>query len=250
MNESKSRFGLDEAESARLRFNSHDDALNHANKLVEDWNRRCAVYALDIAECYKSGHADICINFATRHDAKKFHFVFRPIPDGRWDAKSARDNNLLEVDATRSSGYRANDAVFVGASEFIECPQRVIPSFVWLERGEEVNDFLRHVFADSVYGVLKFRLGVTDREIGVHPLLAGLESVNSLVECGAEVVNGVNGDAIQSDWQGLSELDLIDFLRRVRINLNDSAVWVSFDELGDLPFKISDVMLCPREAVL
>jgi hypothetical protein len=66
----------------RLRFESHDDALNYADKLVEDGNRWLAVHELNVADRYVSGELEIRINFRARRTAEEYRFIFRPIPTG------------------------------------------------------------------------------------------------------------------------------------------------------------------------
>lgn len=48
-----------QSDPVRLSFNSHDDALNYADKLVEESNRWLAVHEFNISHRYKKGDLEI-----------------------------------------------------------------------------------------------------------------------------------------------------------------------------------------------
>ena len=130
-------------------------------------------------------------------------------------------------------------SMFVGVTEFVKCPKEVIPSFVWLERAQEVDNFLAEIFASPFYSFLKLNGIGCEGERGESTATSGLERVNGLVQGVAQVLNCVNSNALQRNWHGLSELDLMHFLRSVRIDLNDLSVWVTLDERSEVPFKVT-----------
>jgi hypothetical protein len=235
-----------QAEPDRLSFKSHDDALNYARKLVEDSNRWLVVHEFNAANRYMLGDVEIRINFTAGLNAENFHFVFRAIPD-RVHNVSAVPRKVIHHKATAVNSDGADELMFIGVTELVQCPQEVVPSFVWLERAHEVNDFFRQVFAPASYAVLKFSFVVGEGEVGESSALPKCDGdgIQGMIEGGAQVVNGVNSDMSQSGGHGLGELDLMHILRCIRIELNDVTVWVAIEELGNLPIKFTDAVLCP-----
>src|SRR5947209_4104119 len=244
---------LDETKPLRLRFESHDDALDYAKKLVKDQADWRVFHQFDIAHSYMVGDLDLHIRCASDRLAEKFHFVFRPVPNGKGHSKAGGGNPPRPHPSASRNDDRGDGRVFVGVTEHVKYPEGNIPSFVWLERANEVNDFFREFFQTTPYGVLKVRLRAGNREESVLNFFPGREQddgVDGLVEGGAEVISGVQSNAGQRDRYGLSELDLMNFLGSVRVNLYDKGVWLCFDELAHLPFEVTDVLLCARKAVL
>ena len=64
-----------EADSASFRFESHDDALNYANKLVEGSVRWQAVNEFNIAKRYKAINLDLRVKCTPRPNAGDFYRV-------------------------------------------------------------------------------------------------------------------------------------------------------------------------------
>lgn len=242
-----------QAEPARARFDSHDDALDYARNIVEDSNRWLATHALDIAERYKRGVLEVCVVCRSGSDAEKFHLVFCVIPDRGLDGRAVtKELRLIEPKPARRDANGAEDRVFVGITELVQCPKEVIPSFVWLERAHEVNDIIGQVFAASVDNVLQLRCVISEGEPGGLPFPAAgnADDMTGLVESGTKVIDGVEGDTRQSVWHGFNELELMYLLRCFRVNLSDMSVGVTLVELGNLPLKITDVILRPLNHVL
>lgn len=237
----------DKSDSARLCFDSQDDVINYAKKVVEDSNGWLAVHDVNIAHRYKSGDCEIYVRCTSELMAKDFHFIFHPVPVRRTQCEPSLNIQAVEVDCASAYGDGADNRMFVGVSEFVETPQGVIPSLVWLEPANEVNDFLGMILQPPFYCVLKASHIRGNREESV---LLRHDSVHGLVKGVPQVGDSVSSDALQGDWHGLSELDLMNFLSSVQVSLYDAGVWVTCHESSNLPFKVTDVFLCPRNAVL
>jgi len=240
-----------QADPMGLSFDSDDDFLNHANKMIEDGNRLLTAHKLDVAERYQRGEFDIHVCCTTRRLAKEFHLVFRSIPERGVDRDAADKYPAAQVEAADvAHGDWANDPMFVGVTEFVECPQGVIPSFVRLVPAYEVDDFFGQFFAPPAYRRFKMSFVTGEGEIAEFSALDRLECIDGLVKRGAQIVDSVGGDTFQGDWHGLSEPELMHLLRCVRINLDESGYWVSVYECNDLPVKVTDMVLCSVNAGL
>ena len=239
---------LHEADSLSLRFESQNNALNFAKKVNEDTISRSDVYGLNIAEGYINGDFALCLNVGFGSMAQKFHFVFLAIPDGDGDSeRGVADNGIFVKDTAGVHGGRGNDSMFVGVSNLVESPNKIIPSFVWLKLAtKEVADFRRQFFANALHSEFEFSFTVADGKVLESPR----ESVHGLVESGAQIVDSVHGDPLQIDWHAFDELGLMDFLASARISLNHFGAWATLVKLRQLPFELLDVTVCPSEAVL
>src|SRR5437588_10313313 len=197
---------LDETKPLRLRFESHDDALDFANEFVERANRWLAVNDLNAANHYMRGDGEIHIAIRVRPDAEEFHLVLRAVPDGGLNNEAAAEEVcLIERDGSVTPGNRGDDSVFIGVTEGVKCPEKIVPSFVWLERAKECRDFFGKVFTLPLYGVFKMSGVFGKGEVCVTPG----KGEHKLVKGRAHVNNGVTGDAFQPNWHGLDELVLI-----------------------------------------
>ncbi len=241
--------GLEESDSSGLSFDSHDDAVNFINKSVQDSLDWLAVHNQNIADDYMSGKVDVRLHCRTLNTAEEYHFVFRPIPTGRekLEASSFLNFDVPEVNERRADCDRCEDAVFVGVAEFVECPEKIVPSFVWLESANEIDNLLWKRFATSFQGRLKIGSTVREREVGVTTF-GSPKSVTSLVESRPQVVNSIGGNSLQARWHGLNELDLVRVLASVRLTLDEGFVGLSFEEFGGLPFEIIEVIVSPLNA--
>src|ERR1051325_4575586 len=71
---------LPESDPLSLRFDSHDDALNYADKLLKDINHRLFVHKLDIVNRYKHHEVNVHVEFTASNIAGKYHLVFGSVP--------------------------------------------------------------------------------------------------------------------------------------------------------------------------
>ena len=242
---------LEQTDAPRLRFDSHEAALNFATHGVENANRWLTAHASNIADHYENLNLEVVVRCRSMRDAHDFHLIFRCVPCGG-DAKAA-DIAHKATDHHVASGHadRDNDFVFVGITKLVYRPENNIPSLVWLKRHHDIKDFFRQVFGAPFYSVLNFSSILTEREMGVLTRLTGSKGnrVSSLVEGGAQSIENIRGDPRETYWQGLSELDLMGILSSLSVRLNDSGVWITVDENGNLPFKILNTSLGMLDAV-
>src|SRR5688500_16465057 len=120
---------LNQFEADRLSFKSHNDALDYANKLVEDSLSWLAIHNWNVADGYKN--IDFEIRWLVRGlgpEARNYHLVFRAIPTAEDDATGPLHVNALNRGPGGEGPNGANDSVFIGVTRLVQSPQEVIPS--------------------------------------------------------------------------------------------------------------------------
>lgn len=239
-----------ESDSLGLRFDSHDDALDYARAVVENANRLLAVKELNVANRYIEGELEI--HLVSYWDRTEYHLVFRSIPNRPIKAKGWPATNLGNADGyiSRDCPDGSDDVVFICATELVECPEKVIPSFVWLERPHKVADFIRQVLTPPLECTLELGGVGSEREVRWLNGSKTRDGVQGLVERGAEVGGSVRSNTRQIDGQLLEKFQRVQLARAIVITLNDNAVGVRIEENITLPLKVTDVILCKSDVVL
>jgi len=142
-------------------------------------------------------------------------------------------------------GYRTDGSVFIGITKLVESPDEVIPSFVRLEPANEVADFFRNFFEESVNSLIEFSLTVANGKVSILPD----KSEYGLIESGAEVVDNVASMPSETAWHGLNELELVNLMNAVRVRLDNLGISV-FIEGEHLPLQFNKVIVCPSDDLL
>lgn len=238
------RLGLNELEADSVCTQNEDYNLNLANQLVKDSENWLAVHELDSCKRYITNHLEIrLVCHSTLLDLADFHLIFRAVPGGNKDGAAPMDRDgAIYVESGADRGERAHNCVFVGFSQLVQCPEEVVPSFVWFERAEVSNDFLRGVFVPSIYGA-SFKLAAVDGK-GKVCLLAH-DSEHGLVESGTKVIGNIDGFFIEDIRERLDQLEFNNFASGVSIRLYNKGIGITLVEGVNLPFEISGALLRP-----
>lgn len=153
MSECKS---IEQSDSVRLCFNSHQDAINFVSKGVEEANCRLSANKFNIADSYEKGILEICLHFTSRTDAEHFQLVLRSVPlPNETEGTSPKSDFRFVSGRRRTEGN--NDFMFIGVAESIKTPEKIITTSVWLARNHHVKDFLRNVLRTSLFSQLRIR---------------------------------------------------------------------------------------------
>ena len=148
-------------DAATLCFNSHEDAIDFANKSFQDTVRWQAVNDVDFAKRYERGglHVAIDIEVGSFADPSKCHLIFVAVP-GRihnsLHGTAAQNSEIPKLEFIGDDCHRAKDSMFVGISQLVQGPQGVIPSLVWLERFHDRKDVWRDFFGTTRRSVFYF----------------------------------------------------------------------------------------------
>ena len=234
-----------ESDPFSLRFDSHNDALNFADKLVKDSKHWLSVHKLDIVNRYKQHDLNVHVEFTSSNIAGKCHLVFGSVPVRHLKGGVPRSRYRGETHTLANYGHRTDGSVFIGITKLVESPDEVIPSFVRLELSNEFADFFRNFFGETVNSLVEFRLTVANGKVLKLPY----KSEHGLIESGAEVVDNVASMPSDAAWHGLNELELVNLMNAVRVRLDNLGVSV-FIEGVHLPLQFNKVILCPSDDVL
>lgn len=234
--------------AARLCFDSHEAALAFAQHGVEDANRWLAAHSPKLADRYEKLELEVVSRIVSVFHPHDYHLIFRCVPDG-WPRAGTVHSDLAKVDLGGGGGedHGKQDFVFVGITQLVQRPEKIIPSFVWLKRHHHVKDFFRHVAGLPFFSTLcvHFPDVIPKGELGMTAIRPSGDSgsVASAIQGRAQMGEDFKGDVRQGDWQGFSELELMHVLSSVSICFNDYGVWVTTDVRDDFPFQLVDTSL-------
>jgi len=231
-----------------LRFDTQEDALNFAAKLVEDSKHWLAVHNLNIVKRYKEAELEIVLVCRFDSESEKFHLVLSSIPD----MGSGHLKESCSLDASGPANHASPDGnnvfMLIPVTNFVECPQEVIASQVRLESTKERLHFFRQVLGSpETIGHLSGTS--SERECSILRIdfaSSDRYSVSGIVESVPKILHEI-GSSISNDRRDfLGHFDLVhNAVRSLRVRLSNSCVWVDTSELFDFPMEISEVLLSP-----
>ena len=135
----------------------------------------------------------------------------------------------------------------------VECPEKIIPSFVRLEAAKKRNDIVRNVFASAPDNILEIKFTSPEGEVGAPRVSYSSrygDGVPSLIKGGPEVPESVKGKVIQNVGNCGAEFDLVKLVNAISVGLNSMGAWVIHKEFIDPSIKVVDVYLCARDSAL
>jgi hypothetical protein len=188
---------LDQPDPAALPFRSHQDALYFASHGAEHSNRILAANNLiNVVERYRKGDIELklALYLSGVRGARKYHLVFFAVPMGI--ELQPRTSNL-DVASNPDSSADCNGVkhfVLRGVTQFIQCPEGVIPSLVRLERFKQAADFRWQILASAGQVIPHVDFGWSEGKfcgfrIGTNVLPADRKC--DLIEDGPEVISAV-----------------------------------------------------------
>lgn len=237
---------LEQPHRAGCLFDHGDDVASSRGHLIERVLDRLRRERINIVESYKRGDLEVVLRLGSaRHDCQH-HLILRAVPSG-WKFKADHlvkvdVSGVVTADANRSGG---KGLVLVGVAHFVHGPEGVIPSFVWIKRSHDFEDFLGQVLRGPGFATLNFSSRVPEGEVGVFAELridGDCDGVSGLIERGAHAVDRIEGSRAERVGQWLEQLDLMN-VDVWKAELNDLGVWVTVHESSELDVEILDVSL-------
>lgn len=248
---------IDKSETAGLRFDSQEDALNFGRQCVEDSVRWFASNDLDCTKRYEKSEIELVVEFfpwVPSAYGKKYHLLFYAVPnviDGNTievSTSNAASNRELTPQHTSSEG--SQDSVLISGTKLVQCGEHLIASWVRFERAKKRVNLLRDILASSPHVVFKSsgRSGHGKVSIlGINNARRGSNSEHSVVEYGSKIRNSISGDRSERIGNYSSEFDLASKLAEaLSIRLEGSFVGLEVEEIVDSFAKIGDVFFSPR----
>lgn len=238
-------FSLNDSYSSGLRFDSHQDAIDFANKCVQDSINWQSIHKFDICSRYELLELEIEVKFSAPWSVKDFHLIFRAVPHHGITNPKTKSGRSCQLNPTGMGSYGDNDFVFVGITKLVQGPEKIIPSFVWLKRNHQIKDFFGQFFGTSIHRALRISQSSPEGEMGVTSafLNSSGDRISGLVKRGTETIGGIENDSRQGSWHGFSQLQLMNLLGSVRAFINDSGVGVTFEPRQEFGFQFRQASL-------
>ncbi len=252
----KRKLSEDEAKPLRLSFDSQEDALNYARHFTENSKRRFAAY--NLIERYIDGDYYICVSEWCRvgGDNQIYDLIFSSIPFKLGN----RDYNRSSIDANRlnfsddgigDNIYLGKFSVLVCDTHAIERVEKVVPSFVWLERAKKRYDVRRNFLAAPLDNALQSCDILSKGGIGTFRVgysRGDSNSIGRVVKRSPEMFNGFSsneGEIITGER--FSKSDLVQIVSTIQVTLYDIGPLFCLEKSSFPFFKNKDVLLCARE---
>lgn len=245
---------LDNPETAGLRFDTHQDALDFAAQCVQHSKDWLSVNDLNIVERYKKSELEIVCVLRSGSERNEYHLIFSSIPD-RTGVGRGKESGAFKTHGTVHQGVADgnSDFMFIGDTYFVECPQEIIPSKVRLESAKKRLDFLGYVLAPTYTGChVSNTSGEWESAVfGVSETGCDRNRVGGVVESIPKVLGDVRNDIADVRREFLSQFDFVNRVAGlIRIRLNNSLVSIAIDELQILPAKVLQVFLSPSDLAM
>jgi hypothetical protein len=238
-------------ETKTLRFNSGQDAFDFAYHVVENSNRWLVSNSLNWPERYEKGNLHIVFNVRLGADDGQYDLVFVHVPSG-WESEAAvgtRHGEILDVNVSDIRPDGDEQPMLGPIRHFIECPDKIVPSFVWLERAKQREDIRQQIFASTPVNYVSFQFGgaVGNGKVGV--LGVGLARKNcggkpSLVQDSSQLLSRSDSFINEVVGKRLGEFDFVSLVHAIHVWLNDTGVWFTIEKSRDPGIEVIDVFLC------
>jgi hypothetical protein len=234
---------VEKAEPSRLRFNSNNDAISYADKVVEEFNRRLVENKVpNVVEAYRRVQMEIVVRLRiAAFNPADFHLIFRA-------TTSAFDQNAgtFVGDFAREENSANKIFMLTDVGELVESPEGFIPSLVWLKPSHEIKDFLGKVFGSMASTTFHVGSGVSEREMSVLAGLSGRDGncVTELIERSPKVPDRIERQPGDSQRQRLNQPDILEIVSCIkRVWLSENGVRLTLKKSLREDFNFFDVAL-------
>jgi hypothetical protein len=248
-----------ESDLSAFRFDGFDNAhcfAAHGGKDVSRWLR---ARNLAILNRWVNSDLGLVIKVQAPKGAGVWDFVFRAVHNEgvvKFDALTqAGASDSADFPSSRCAGDERNQRMFAQIAHVVESVEKVpIPAWVWLERSQQRLDFRWRILRKTpeaifkVVGVVgegkesKFQVGVSGVEVCCGP--------NGMIKACPDVLDNLSSEDTPAERKSLSEADFVNFVRAIRVRLNNSSVWLFTEKTLNLGFQVLEMFLCPCDSKL
>ena len=240
----------DQSNTARLCFDSQDDALDFARRSVEKSQNWLARNSLDFAKRYKEGELEIVIHLSVVARAEEYDLVFFAVPVVSGDRSASRDSHIASMKPGGGRAHRDDEPMIAFPANPVECPNYVVPSFVRVETPKEREDIRWEILAIASESIFKLSGRVGDGKmntIGSASSRGNSDRVHRLIEGGSQAIDHIVGEVGVPVGKQFRESDFVKLVNAIRVGLNETHVWFFLEKLLDPSIKIANLFLCPRD---
>lgn len=207
-------------------------------------------YGSSLAKAWVGGYLEAVLDVAVGSSCPNYQLVFSHIPSGRdRHINDAVHGNVIVAVSGDSPGHFQSDSMLILASETGEAREDVVPPFMAFPCRVQVHPFKNRAnfIGDTlVLGRIQAtneilgagREGKVD-QVGIGANCGG----QGLIESVPEVVNGVPSEMPSSFGERLTEADLIGFVARQRVYINDVGCFYFFEDALPEGVKFYDIYL-------
>ena len=228
-----------------------DNAINELGEVFQSFENRLSWKRRVLAKRYCEGSVKLLAEFDVfcGGHRNRCHAIFnRAEPQVIEHCESAAGHSSFNSMYSGKVGSWNEGYVFIGNVEVVDGSQRMIPSFVRLQRA----DYLDDIFSGSIYvstfdGTLKSVCRSREGEVnifGVAPVQSH-KVTGQKIEGGTEVMNGVSDNPCKFLRHLLPDPESPDVIRGVRVLLDNDIMRVTTGVGTDLAVQITDMAFCP-----
>lgn len=235
--------------SAGLRFDTRDDALNFARQFAQDGLRRYIKGGLSIAEAYVQNYVQFHVEVSAVAQANKFNVILRRDPFRSIEVnRPAHSERVKILDSEMVSRPNANKAlVFIRTYERKSGVESWIPSLADIQILNESENFGVDVSTPS----LNFKFEVIDGfpywevdALRVLPACQKRSIADSLIERVSKVIQDAVGGKSDGARNLAFEAQATDFFTGFVVDFVDKFVVARIAESEAKRFKINNFCVC------
>ena|ERR1039458_209918 len=244
----ESHLLLDNPQTTALRFDSQQDALDFAAQGVEDSKHWLAAHNLDFVKRYENSEIEIVVEVHRGVEGQEHHLVFCSIPNVAIRHTEVTKTSNINAGADNSRIHRDQHFMLIRDAYFVECPEKVIASWVRLEAAKERVDLWRDILgpAQSICHLTDTPSEREGSELWVNTTESDGDGIARVVESIPKILDDVSSDLGKGRWENFSQLELVNLMVGIiRVRLHDSFVGTITTKVGDFPLKIGKVFLSP-----
>ena len=252
MRQKNQEKSLNNPDSSRLCFHSHDDALRYVREFTESAKRWTALEYGNFAEGYRKNQLSIVVNCSFADRGGDYDFIFSAVPSRRNRQHVGRTNSVrvFKDNFFDENTWFNNASMLGGVTDFIQCPKGRSSSFVWLERGKKRLDFFRDMstFAFEIASKISHR--IPEGKVRGFLSTSGNNGTSSMIQRRAEAFDNLNGNAREGIGQWPSKLEFIDCVTSLRVFLVGSRVILRVKKFKRSIAQFNYLLLCPTDSLV
>jgi hypothetical protein len=237
-------FDLDKSKPYGFRFESQEDILSFVRQGVKDSKDWLAFHDINFVKRYIEGDIYIIVEFCVSKEAN--NFVFASIPHRAWYPRVIQQAHRGE------NCYGGKHLMLISSAYPIECPEQVVPSFVWLETPRKHLNLIRELFESPSQHTIKLSDIVSKGELGFISRSNGIakseKGMPPKIKGRPQVVNNIGNGNPKSNGQALGQFDYMQLLDSIRIWLSNMGVWLCSNKTSDHLFEFISAFISPHDA--